>query len=66
MTLGLLAARPTLEAFGPGARLALGVGLGAAAFTLAWLALPGGRASVSGLLNELRTALRPAAAAAPS
>jgi PST family polysaccharide transporter len=66
MTLGILAARPALEAFGPGARLALGGGLGAAAFTLAWLALPGGRASVSGLLNELRTALRPAAAAAPS
>lgn len=66
MALALLAARPLLEAFAPAARLAIGGGLAAAAFTLAWLALPGGRASLAGLIGELRSALRPAGLSEPS
>ena len=49
----------------PAARLAGAGAIAAPLFILLWLALPGGRASATTLLADVRTAFRPAAAPSP-
>lgn len=61
----LLAARHLLGGLDPAARLAGAGAIAAPLFILFWLALPGGRASATTLLADVRTAFRPAAAPSP-
>jgi hypothetical protein len=64
MTLVLVALRPPLADLEPILRLGIGGLVGSAAFATAWLLLPGGRVEAAAMFSELRSALRPAAAAA--
>jgi hypothetical protein len=62
--LALVALRPSLADLEPMLRLGIGGLVGSAAFATAWLLLPGGRAEAAEMFGELRSALRPATAAA--
>ena len=64
MTMALVALRPSLADLEPMLRLGIGGLVGSAAFATAWLLLPGGRAEAAEMFGELRSALRPATAAA--